>query len=253
MKIIQRIVITFSLFAASTVTASAALCTPGSLQDYVNLGATGCEINDNFVVRDVGFAILSVTLGADLPDASEILVTPSSSGGNPGLEFTAVNPAAWATTGLGGVYEALLGFEIASLSPVHRLTGSDLSAAGDASGLGAANVLELQCLGGFFSSLVLNPLCSGGIAVNDAVDLTGLAGGTAQANLFTGQSVTQIDVIKSITLEGVVALGSGEISSIGQTFDAQEVPEPGTVSLLGGALVGFAWLRRKRRSKPTLS
>lgn len=225
-------------------------CVPDTLESYIALGSTGCEIGPNFRVRDFSALIVDAVVGGNLPDGAEININPLAGPMGPSLTFSPTSGTSWSGSGaLAGVYSATLGFTVESINPFWSFLGSSLSAEGEASGVGLAAIAEVQCLGGILNGLgpPLSACLGGGVTAGLAADVTNAVDGEVSAAVVFAP-VFEIDVIKSLNVVGTF-LGTAEITSFTEGFTAQDatpVPEPTTATLLGGALLGFAWFRRKR-------
>src|SRR5690606_25571980 len=80
--------------------AFAAPCIQGSLEDFANLGATGCEVGS------VQFSDFTVLTGPSTPvDPTAVQITPGGGASNPTLMFTVDTAAA-----AGEVFELFVGF-----------------------------------------------------------------------------------------------------------------------------------------------
>jgi hypothetical protein len=227
-------------------------CVPDTLANYVALASTGCEVGPNFRFRDFGAIIVDAVVLGDLPSDAEIIITPTLGPMGPALTFTPGAGTSWDAGGLLGTYTGIFGFTVESINPFWNFLGSGLSATGDASGLAVATIAEVQCLGGVFNGFGLPlPAClGGGVTANLAANLTGALGAEVDAAIVYAP-VTEIDVIKVLDVTGTF-LGTARIDSFTESFTAQDstpVPEPTTVSLLGGSLLAIAWFHRRKAQK----
>ena len=237
-----------AMLLAGFATANAAPCVPDTLANYVALASTGCEVG-NAQFRDFGAVIVDTVVGGSLPDDGEIIISPTLGPAGPALIFSpgSGTGTSWQTGGIAGIYTATIGFTVASTNPLLGFLGSELSAEGSASGIGVASILEVQCLGGLFTGLTIPPpaCLPGGITAGLGVDITSGVSAAADAAVFLGSPVYEIDVIKQLSLVSVVG-GTAEITSFTEGFTQQQeaVPEPTTLTLLGGALLAFVGVRR---------
>jgi len=222
-----------TLLAASSASAIP-LCTPGSLSNYLGLGPTGCTIG-NTLYTD--FGLLPSPPGATQVLPANIGITPLSTPGHTGFEF-GLNLNA----GSGELLEFLLAFNVSGAAIARNtisLTGA--TAAGD----GAVTLVEDKCLGGTFnpgSFIGCSGIPATLIAFAIEVDAELL-----QQLVFAPTGL--IGVVADIAVDGGPN-GTASLTSASVMFQAQTVPEPGTLLLIGGVLIGIGLSRGLRSVRP---
>lgn len=216
---------------ACSLTAFASNCTSTTYDVYISQGS--CGINDQ-VYSAFAYVGTSNPPGFSIP-AGSVQVTPITTPGNPGLQFS----AGWLASTGSGVLEqdSLFEFQVNSTSPITDLTLT----IGGASFIGTGEVVvaETACLGAIL------PACTGGQLITLTVFDDAAGQQLTDTVNFTG--VNEISVEKDLT----VAAGTNGLATVSVLTDQfsegqATVPEPGTLSLmgLGGlGLLGFA--RRK--------
>ncbi len=219
--------LTLSLLVLATASGrleAAPLCVSGSLQDYINLGSSGCmagnSVFSDFANQPVSAFAASVTPG-------NILVNPVS---GPGLAFSGVTAA-----GAGEVFESFFRFRVAGL-----VGGASVSLGGaNLFGDGSVTATSDICAGGMFPGS--DPIgCTGSSAALVAAELVGFS---QNPDSTTFPAVSALDVFLQLTTDGG-ALGLASFDDA--TFTVTEVPEPSTfVSLLAG-LAAVRAVRRIR-------
>ena len=209
-------------------TALADSCQAGTLQDYLNLGSTGCTVDGELIS---GFEIAPGQSFATPISPNFVQVTPSG-GAGPTLALT-LNSSA----GAGDLFELFFRFNVAGL-----LTGASISLAPpDLSGDGAVTGVLDVCANGSFSSLPVG--CSGTAAEGVAFAIVG----DSQLSDSVALPVSSFfDVFADITIDGGLS-GSASLTSAAVSVTT---PEPSSLLLMTTALgcLVLVSARRRRRS-----
>jgi hypothetical protein len=246
MKHIFWSVMTVALVATqANANPSFSACTTQSLLAYETQG--GCTIGGNFLFT--AFTYTTVDAFSNPVLASDITVTPSTGASDPTLAFS----ANWNASGLLSLAEGIITFAEFSQTPGIGVSAIDLTDTGNVvpgllGALGTAAVAEVDCFGGLLNVGTGGVAClTGGPAASANATLPTGLGVNASALLALGNTVSEVDVIKTITLSSVAG-GSSSITGIGQDFTsgAQTTPEPGNLILIGTGLLGLGAMRRKR-------
>ena len=220
------------VISACSMTAFASSCQDTTYDQYLGSGFS-CTVNDQ-TYSGFQYVGTSNPPGFQIP-AGSVQVTPITTPGNPGLQFS----AGWLASNSTGVLEedSLFQFNVNSSTPITDLTLS----IGGASFMGTGEVIvaETACLG------ALLPTCTGGQLITLTVFDDASGQQLTDTVNFTG--VTEISVAKDLTVaagtngEATVSVLTDQFSE-GQTT----VPEPGTLGMMGlGALGLFGIARRK--------
>ncbi len=227
--VVKRVVLLAALlFALAPLKAyaSASACVPGTLQDYLNLGLTGCIIDDKLFSD---FSYVGSAVGTVPMPASGIAVVPITTAGNPGLKFS----AAW-SAGSGQSMDSLIDFLVSTTSGAALIKDSSIIQAGSGIiGTGIASVAEQLCL--------TSGVCSGSMSLFTVQE----AGFTKLNDSVVFSPLGQVVAFKDIQVAGGLA-GVAVISSVSDQFSELPVPEPTMLSLLGLGLLAIGGkLRRK--------
>ena len=224
-------VVTLAGVPAVHATILPAPCAPtASLQDYLNMGAGGCTIEDK-IFSDFSYSS-SAQGGATAIAASGITVTPITTPLDPGLQFQ----ANWSASS-GQVSDSSIGFTVTTLSGAALIEDASIvQLGGSVVGTGTANLGEGICVG--FNcqntTFTLNTL--------NTTDAALIKLGDHQIFTPTGQVRATKDI-------GVAGNGSGfaSVSLMSDQFsEIPQVPEPGTITLFGTGLLGCAAILRRR-------
>jgi hypothetical protein len=234
-KIVARLLALLAV--VTTVPASAALCAPGTLQDYINLGSGGCQIG---VTSYADFSLGTIPFGAIPIDPNAIAVTPTSLSIPDfqllGLLFT-VNLTATAGT----LLDTLVHFDVSATS----IAGARATLGGaDATADGAVTLIEEMCLGGFFAGI--EPV---GCPTTTATLLPFAIEGFSDPDLSAAfPPATFLDVFADIGIDGGLA-GTATLTSARLLFavPAGILAEPSAPMLV---LLGLAMLAAIRHRRP---
>lgn len=228
-------------------------CVSGTLSSYISQGSctVGTYTFNNFLY-------LAVNVLSPGVDAKDITVNATVGPNGPNVTFTP--DAALQATGIVSAAEYVLGFEVTSTNPTIGFSGVNLSETGSVTGLSTAAVAELDCYGGLLQ--LPNPITgivglgclNSGIATGANVALPLGVTGTVNADIEFQKFSTTVDVLKDVTLAGI--LGGASVTGIGQQFSTgvagTAVPEPTSLFLGGCGLIGLALVRRRRlKPQPT--
>ena len=228
------------LVSAAGVLSATPSCQNGTLAFYQSTyGSTGCTIG-NFLFSN--FSYVSVSAFANPVTASSINITTVDGVNGPQLDFS----ANWQVSVL-GTSEAGILFHVDSLDTGFGLSSVNLSLDGSRSGVSAASVTEVDCLGGLlapFTGAGSIACLGGGVRADTTAGLPAGSNVNASSTVSFQPVAFHADVLKDILLTGV--LGSATITDLGQSFTEAAVPEPQTFSML---FVGIAALRSLRRKK----
>lgn len=218
--LLSVMVLAFSAFAVSDT------CTTTDLQSYLNL-KNGCTVG-NLLFTDF-MVPMSSSVGAVLPNPSQVGVTPLSSSSGSGLIFDVA---------LGAGPGQTADFTIDYLVKVEAggpITDSSLSIDAGTSGSGLVSVAETQCLGGTL------PGCAGGTSIGLSTT------GSQLTDSATFGGVTEVGASKDILVTDPGTTGQATISSEEQLFSTQNVvPEPASLTLFGTGLLALAFLIRRK-------
>ncbi len=215
--------------------ASALACpSSGTYASLEALNPTGCLINgllfDNFTFNP------SATGSGINPTATQVgytLDNPGISTGTGqliyGFEF---NPNLNVT----GIGSEDIDISYTIVAPVPEITSLHLLESAVVAGGGSATVSEgpdRGCTGvgtgcTFLTTIQATP-------TNPHEDLLGIG------------PFQEVDVFKDINVTSNVAGGTAGISNVRDSVDINNLPEPGTMGLLGGALIGLSTLWRKKK------
>lgn len=209
--------------------ATAAPCVPGSLSDYIALGAAGC---DSGSVQHAAFASMPTrTPGATAIDPALVQITPSG-----GADDSELRVAGYPAAEYGELLQSIFRFES---------TGAFVSASFDpqlvARGLGLVTAQVFVCADGHYGADPADG-CDGTsvfewlVQTEDSWIHGGGLGHLPAASFF--------DVVLEVTLDVRGGDGSASVASIGLAMQTL-VPEPGTFGLWLAA-IGL-WLPLRRR------
>jgi hypothetical protein len=221
----RKYLLAVGIVAIFSAPSQAAPCLPGSLADYVALGAGGCTLGQA-KVTDFTASVLALGAQAILPE--DVTVTPLGRGFDFGVSQIA---------GASDIFDVLIRFSISALSASSNLLSlSGASASGD----GVVVAVGDTCAGGTFGGTNPGAPCSGtaatAIALQDALGL--ISPGTAA---FPTSSF--FDVFVQLTIDGGLAGTATLDGSVRTVF----VPEPSTLLVMAAGL--SAVLARRRRQQ----
>jgi hypothetical protein len=225
--------ITFAVFAlfvvlAGSLSAFGAACAVATYDKYLPNNFS-CGIDDktfyNFSYSNGG---------TDLMPATSITVNPITTPFNPGFLFN----APWGV-GAGHTQDSLIGFTASVNQGGNLIKDLSLSMFGAGFvGTGQVSVVETYCAGDTFADG-----CAHG---TDGTLLTILNAGTSKlfASVTFAQPVKVVDVVKDIELLGGSDGSASLLSGVQNQFS--EVPEPGSMVLLGTGALGLAGVLRRK-------
>jgi hypothetical protein len=202
-------------------------CLPGNLQTFINLGATGCQVE---TVEFTNFTLLPEQSIATPIDPTQVQVSPDGVALNPMLSFTLNR-----TANAGQVFksffrfsasDSMYGASIGLISP--RVTGDAAVTA----------ILDVCPNGSFSGGAPLGCPTSPASLVVFAIDQSSLL---KSSTSFTVSN--SVDVFVDVTLDGG---RSGSVTLNSATVGFSSVPEPSTGLLLALGLSLFGTLRARR-------
>ena len=210
-------------------TAGAAACAPGTLQGYIDLGATGCTAG---AVLFADFRLESGQSFATPIDPTQVQVTPTSTANASALLLTFSSSAA-----AGELFESFFHFDASAsglVAAVVALAGA--SAAGD----GVVTATQDVCPDGSFLPGV--PIGCPSAAASSITFVSDSGSLLADGASFAGASF--FDVFADVAADGGLS-GSAALGSVTLSFTA--IPEPSMAALLATGLVFFARSRVRRQ------
>ena len=218
-----------------TTTAFAGVCPGTTLDNYLGSGYS-CGIDDK-TFSNFMYTGTSNPPGYGLP-AGSIAVTPITTPGNPGFQFS----GGWFASTSSGILEqdSLIQYTVNVNQGGQPITDLSLSMGGVAwTGTGSILVAESACLGAMF------PSCSGGQIIK--LSVFDSSSGTQLFDSATFAGVTEIDLEKDITVVAGTN-GSAAVSLVTNQFSEGTTPEPSSIVLFGSGVLGLAGVLRRKLS-----
>jgi PEP-CTERM motif len=211
------------VLAASFAAATPMACTAETLNNYLAAGFS-CEI-DNLLFSNFTY---TGTANGTAPIASTAVnVTPITTPGDEGLEFN----AGWSVS-TPAEEDSNIGFIVSTVNKADTIDSLDLEFNGHYTGTGTSSVTENYCEGGLLASC---PTTVNQIAVTNPPTVLSI----------TSKDFTPVNTLQ-VSKDVNVSAGNGgtaSISDLNNTYG--QVPEPGTLGLLGGGLVALGLVRRR--------
>jgi len=211
-------------------------CPATTLDNYLGAGYS-CGINDK-TFSSFQYSYSSNPPGFGIP-AGGIAVTPITTPGNPGLQFS----AGWFASTSSGVLEedSLIQYQVNVNPGGNLITDLSLSIGGVGfTGTGAVFVDETACLGAIL------PSCTGGQIVTLSVYDSSAGSKLFDEVSFAG--VSEVSVAKDITIQAGTN-GDARLSLVTNQFSEGQVPEPSGIALFGTGVLGLAGLLRRKMNR----
>src|SRR5271166_3219939 len=209
---------------------------PTSTYDVYIVSGFDCGIGDKTFANFM-YSATSNPPGFGIP-AGGVAVTPITTSGNPGFQFS----AGWFASTTSGILEedSLIQYSV-NVNPGGALINDlSLSIAGLAfNGTGFVGVSETACLGAML------PACSGGTILT--LNVFDSKGGSQLVDSATFSPVSEIDVAKDITVQAGTN-GSASLSLVTNQFSEGQVPEPSSILLFGSGVLALAGVLRRKLS-----
>ena len=227
----RKVALTLAVVLAIAVMAFAGDCMTTTYDHY--LGTT-CTINDQ-TYQDFAYTGTSNPPGFEIP-AGSIGVTPITTPGNPGLQWS----TGWGASTSGGILTQDSLFQFAVTDSQSLITDLSLSIAGVGfTGTGSITVDETACLGAML------PSCSGGTIVTLHV-----FDSSAGEQLFDQVNFAGVSLV-SISKDLLVSAGtngSAQVSVLTDQFSegGGTVPEPSTITMFGAGILALGGFARRK-------
>jgi hypothetical protein len=227
----KKLILLLCVLLGTSVIVLAGPCPTTTLDNYLGSGFS-CGIDDK-TFSNFMYAGTANPPFFGIP-AGSVAVSPITIPRDPGLQFS----AGWfASTSSGIVQEdSLLQYAVNVNPGGSPITDVSLSIGGVAwSGTGAVIVAETVCLDAML------PACSGGTV--KTLSVFDSSSGSQLFNSVTFPGVSEVDVQKDIQVQAGTD-GSAALSLVTNQFS--EVPEPGSIMLLGSGILSLASVLRRR-------
>ena len=234
----------FALGISSSAFGSA--CTHASLSTYIAEGS--CTVG-NFTFSN--FAFIAANLLTQNAGAGDITVNATVGANGPDVTFTPDSNLQ--ATGVAAA-EYLFGFEVTAVTGI-IFQSVNLSETGAVTGLSTAAVAEVDCNGGLLQlpnvidGLIGVGCLGGGPSAGGSVSLPLATSATVGATIQLAGVDTSVDILKDVTLAGI--LGTASVTVIGQSFTTSgtAVPEPSSLFLGGCGLLALVLVRLGKGKK----
>ena len=210
-------------------------CPVTTLDNYLGSGFS-CGIDDK-TFSSFMYSGTSNPPGFGLP-AGSVAVTPITTPGNPGFQFS----AGWFASTSSGILEedSIIQYSVNVNQGGNPITDLSLSIAGVGwTGTGAVVVDETACLGAML------PACSGGTI--ETLSVYSSSSGSKLFDSLTFTGVSEIDLSKDISVQAGTN-GSASLSLVTNQFPEGQVPEPSSILLFGSGVLALAGVLRRKLS-----
>lgn len=228
-------------------------CTVNTLAFYesnITSAANGCSIgNLNFWDFNTGAFGTSASGPGSTFNASQIMLTPVSSGGSAGFTITPVSTNGFQATTT-GVRDVEIPFQVACASGSSCLTGVTMSIFGTATGTTMGGQTTAQ-------DVLTETYCLGGVVPPPTAPCPGNSSGAVTQRLLTidpgsSGSATRTDTFAAVSQlsmnKDIQAMGNSGTATVTSVTDIFNTPEPGTLLMLAMGLPGLGfWYRRNRQ------